>query len=68
MSRRGCGFAHELYHALEVARATWTVDRSSFATLYRRIGYQSSGHPLIPGASWINMPAVRGNSVFRIAA
>lgn len=29
---------HELFHALEVARARSVVDRQSFAALYRRIG------------------------------
>jgi hypothetical protein len=42
---RAAALAHELYHALEVARTAWAIDRSSFAILYRRIGYPSEGHP-----------------------
>ena len=43
--RRAAALAHELYHALEVARATWVIDAAGFAALYRRIGYQSGGNP-----------------------
>jgi hypothetical protein len=41
--RRAAALAHELYHALEVARATWVVDRDGFAKLYRSIGHKSGG-------------------------
>lgn len=40
--RRAGMLAHELFHALEVARARTVVDRQSFAALYRRIGESSS--------------------------
>ena len=32
---------HELYHALEVASASWVVDARSHEQLYKRIGYSS---------------------------
>jgi hypothetical protein len=39
--RRAAALAHELYHAMEVAIARSVIDRSSFAELYKRIGYPS---------------------------
>jgi hypothetical protein len=32
---------HELYHALEVARAKWVVDAASYQHLYQQIGFPS---------------------------
>lgn len=43
--RRAAALAHELYHALEVARARWVVDRPSFAALFHRIGHRSGDDP-----------------------
>lgn len=42
---RAAALAHELYHALEVARTGWVVDHPSFAALFRRIGRPSGGDP-----------------------
>jgi hypothetical protein len=36
--------AHELWHAVEVARAPHVVDRTSFGALYRHIGHATAGH------------------------
>jgi hypothetical protein len=45
--RRAEMLGHELFHAVEVARARAVVDRQSFAALYRRIGEGSPiGLPL----------------------
>lgn len=41
---RVAALAHELYHALEVAVTPSVIDRVTFAGLYQRIGYESSGH------------------------
>jgi|SRR5579871_549133 len=35
--------AHELQHALEIARAPWVVDAATLGEYYRRIGFQVSG-------------------------
>lgn len=43
--RRAAVLAHELWHALEVAREPRVVDRHSFEALYRHIGHQSFGRP-----------------------
>src|SRR5262245_29377942 len=41
-TQRAALLAHELQHALEVARAASVVDAESFAALYERIGYRVS--------------------------
>ena len=43
--RRAAALAHELQHALEVARAGFVVDQASLGALYGRIGYESGGDP-----------------------
>ncbi len=45
-AQRASVLAHELWHALEVARAPHVVDQASFAVLYRHIGHAT------PGSSW----------------
>lgn len=42
---RAAVLAHELWHALEVARAPHVVDQPSFAAYYRRIGHATAGDP-----------------------
>ncbi len=42
-NRRAAVLAHELWHALEVARAPHVVDRRSFEALYQHIGHRSFG-------------------------
>ena len=39
--QRAAALAHELQHALEVARAESVIDKASFADLYKRIGIES---------------------------
>jgi len=41
--RRAAVLAHELWHALEVAREPHVVDRHSFEALYQHIGHRSFG-------------------------
>ena len=43
--RRAAALAHELQHASEIADAAFVVDHTSFAELYRDIGYESGGDP-----------------------
>lgn len=43
--RRAAALAHELHHALEVAREPSVIDHASLAAHYRHIGYESGGHP-----------------------
>jgi hypothetical protein len=38
---------HELYHALEVARARWVIDDATYHTLYQQIGYPSCAPPAV---------------------
>ena len=42
--RRMALLAHELQHAVEVARASNVTDADSLASLYRRIGWSVTGH------------------------
>ena len=42
---RAAVLAHELWHALEVAREPQVVDQDSFERLYRHIGHHSFGRP-----------------------
>ncbi len=59
---RAAILAHELWHALEVARAPHVVDRESFNAHYRHIGHSPSGNP-----SWYDTHAAvaAGSRVLR---
>jgi hypothetical protein len=41
---RAAVLAHELWHALEVAREPQVVDQATFAALYRHIGHETGDH------------------------
>jgi hypothetical protein len=43
--QRAAVLAHELQHAVEVARHEFVVDQASLAVLYQQIGYESGGAP-----------------------
>jgi hypothetical protein len=38
-----CAIGHELWHALEIATASWVVDDETLAHLYEQIGFPTDG-------------------------